>query len=192
MERSRKFRFAVMSIFILLYPFSFSCAMESEQGSDGVVAESPGTEEVVESPRWEDQDRYNRLLEEYAQSINEAETDEERARLRRQFEKETRDYTNYRIEEREVLKQSNIAKKKLALEDEYQKKARILKQNHNKKLQQAEAECRRDAFGVDNNRLDLEPERCKKKPLIEKEFKRQSKALENDYNAKLRRLQKDE
>ena len=40
------------------------------------------------------------------------------------------------------------------------------------------------------NRPDLEPDICKKGPMLEEAFKRDSKSLENDYNASLRELQR--
>ena len=97
------------------------------------------------------------------QSIDEAEGDEERTRLRREFEEETREYSNYQVEEKENLNKRNIEKERQTLKNEYHKKSRRLEQNHDKNVRLLEKECRRDAFNLEKNRLDIEPDACKKK-----------------------------
>ena len=199
MNRPMKFRLTVVSMLILLY--SFSASLAKEAGREKVDAE-PGLssktlkngdaikEGTPRSLRLEEQDRYHRLLKEYVQSLDKAESDEERSRLRRKFDEDTREYRTSLAKEKEDLKQRDIEKERQALESEYHKKLRLLEQNHDKKMRRLEKECRRVAIGVEKNWLALNPAMCQKKPLLEEEFKRSLILLKNDYNAGLQELQR--
>ena len=58
---------------------------------------------------------------------------------------------------------TRIENEREALKNEYHKKSRRLEQNHDKNVRLLEKECRRDAFNLERNRLDIEPDACKKK-----------------------------
>jgi len=132
------------------------------------------------------------LLKEYTESINNAQSDEERAELRRKFDEQTIEYRKYLDEEGEALKKRELEKEKQALEREYNKKVRLLEQRHASEMQRLERECRQVSVGVgvEKNWAALEPPaKCQEKKSLEKEYQRQLKFLKNDYDASLRVLQ---
>lgn len=199
MNRPVKFLLAVVSMVILLYPFSASFAKEANQAkvdvepglsSDVVKDEGAMGEGTPRSTRLDEQDKYNRRYKEYVESINRAESDEERHRLRREFDEETRAYRNSLAEEKMNLEKRDIEKEKQILTNEYHKKLRQLEQTHDQRERRLDKECRRVAVGAEKNWETLEPAMCQEKTLREAEFKRSLKSLENDYNASLQELQK--
>lgn len=198
MKSSVKYRLAITSILTLLLSLNICYAKEvdksegdagptlnSDAGQSGGAVEK----ELPSSTRFDQQERYNRLLKEYVESLNEAESDEERLRLRREFEEETREYKQDFAEQKEDQEERDIDKEKQALKDEYHMQLRQLEQDHEQKVRRLREECKRDAFGTEINRPDLEPADCKRLPSLEKEFRRRLISLENDYRNSLLELQ---
>lgn len=199
MNRPMKFRLAVVSMVILLYPFSASFAkevgqakvdVESGLSNDALKDEDAIKEGTPRSTRLDEQDRYHRMLIQYVHSFNKAESDEERNRLRRKFDEDTREYKNSLAEEKEDLKKRDIEKERQALENEYHEKLRRLEQNHDKKVRRLEQERSELLIGADKNWSAQERAMGQKKPLLEVEFQRRLKLLKNEYNASLRELQR--
>ncbi len=197
MKSPLKYRLAITCMVTLLLSLNICYAKEADKSKDGAgpalhsdTRQSGGVveEELPSSPRFDQQERYNRLHKEYVESINKAESDEERVRLQREFDEETREYRNS-LAEQEDGQERDIEKEKQALKDEYQMQLRQLEQDYDKNVRRLKEECRRDAFGVELNRPDLEPAECKKLSSLENEFRRRSISLENDYKASLRELQ---
>lgn len=199
MQRPVKYRLVITCMLTLLLSSNICYAKEADKskgdagpGLNSDTSQGGGVvdKELPSSPRFDQQQRYNRLYKEYVESINKAESDEERVRLQRKFEEETREYRHDLAEQEDRQDERDIEKKKQALQDEYQMQLRQIEQDYDKNVRHLKEECKRDAFGVELNRPDLEPAECKKLPSLEKEFRRRSISLENDYKASLRELQK--
>jgi len=187
MNRPVKLKLAMIAVILLLVPFSVSFAQEAGRAKDDV---EPGLNgDTLQSPQLEEQDRYSRLLKEYVESINNAQSDEERAELRKKFDEQTSEYRKYLAEEEESQKKREVEKEKQALEQEYNKKLRLMEQKHASEMQRLERECRKVAVGIEKNWGSLEYAECQKKKSVEKEYQRQLKFLKNDYDTSLRVLQ---
>ena len=206
MTRATTLWLVIVCVAILLSPFPPSLAKEASQAKEDVEvpvssdASQNGVdvkEEPQQSPQGEEQERYSRIYKEYVDSFNKAENDEERERLRKKFEEETRAYQNSLAKEHENIKKGTIEKEKQALKSEYEQKMSQLKHNYEQNVRRLEQECRRDTlgskevFGEKSSGLNLEPAICQKKPLLEQEFSRDSRLLTNDYTTRLRALQRE-
>jgi len=140
----------------------------------------------------EEAERYTLLYKEYLEAVNNAESDEERTELRRKFDDETRSYQGFLAEEQQALQARERDGRVQALEDEYQKKVRVMQQEHDQEVRRVRAECRHSTPGADKNWLALEAinaAECQKARSLEANHQRDLKNLEKDYAARLKALQ---
>lgn len=189
----------IICVAVLISPYTslakddVKVPLSSDASQDG----AGNQQEPPQSPQGAEQERYNRLYKEYVNSFNKAVNDEERERLRKKFEEDTKAYQKSLAEKNELIKRNTIDKERQALENEYQLKIGQMKQNHRQRVRRLEQECRRETlvskevFGERSSGLNLEPAICQKKPLLEQEFNRDLTLLTNDYNARMRTLQRE-
>ncbi len=198
---NRKARFGLVVVFMVLFlsPGVISSAGETDQAKvdtktvqNNDVMQGEGAVEGSLSAQSDEEERYTRLYKEYVEAINNAKNDEERTELRRKFDKETRAYQETLTEEQEILKNRAMERKTQALQDEYQRNIRLLKQNHDKEVRRMKSECSQAATGMQKNWLALEAVKsseCRQKARsLEEAYQRDKRTLENNFNAELKAL----